>query len=227
MKHMLRLLAVCLGLGLITSTSNAQTYVLEVDSVVALPDSIVDGTTVTFYMMVSQTGTPLFYQGNIYVELEYGGNFYEADTTLGQGFVTPNAPNQLQVTHRFSTDDDLSIGDNVVVVWPRIGDGSDPPQTTVPYHTIITLIEPNGVQEVENESSPFIYPNPASEIIYLENRIKDHVISLRINDQLGRTVLRSSKNGLLNVSQLSNGLYFLVVELVDGSIRSQRVVIRH
>lgn len=224
---MLRLLAFCLSLGLTTSTSNGQTYVLEVDSVVALPDTVVDGTTVTFYMMVSQTGTPLFYQGNIYVEFEYGGNFYEADSTTSSGFISASTPNQLQVTHRFSTDDNLSIGDNVVVVWPRIGDGSDPPQMAVPYHTIITLIEPNGVHEVEKESNPFIYPNPTSEFIYLEDRMKDHVISLRINDQLGRTVLKSSKTNQLDVSQLTNGMYFLTVELLDGSLRSQRLVVRH
>lgn len=229
MKHILKMLLVCLAIVLSISTTKAQTtFVMEIDSVVALPDTIVDGNTVTFYMMVSQTGTPLFYQGNIYVEFEYGGNFYPADSTVSQGFINPNAPNQLQITHRFSSDDDLSIGDNVVVVWPRIGDGNDPTQVVVnPYETIVTLIEPNGIDQNPTDQLRFFYPNPATSVVRFENETLNKIQSISIFDTLGKCVLRSGRQSLLDISLLPNGIYLLRAQGNDGSVLTERLVVTH
>lgn len=229
MKHILKMLVVCVAIVLSISTAKAQTtFVMEIDSVVALPDTIVDGNTVTFYMMVSQIGTPLFYQGNIYVEFEYGGNFYPADSTVSQGFINPNAPNQLQITHRFSSDDDLSIGDNVVVVWPRIGDGNDPTQVVVnPYETIVTLIEPNGIEENPTHQLRFFYPNPATSVVRFENETLNKVQLISIFDALGKCVLRSGRQSLLDISLLPNGVYFLTAQGNDGTILTERLVVTH
>lgn len=229
MKHILRMLVICLGLGLSTTATKAQTtYVLEIDSVVALPDSIEDGTTVTFYMMVSMSGTPLFYQGTIYVEFEYGGNFYHADSTISQGFLSPNNPNQLQVTHRFSTDNNLSIGDNVVVVWPRIGNGTDPPQVvTNPYETVITLIEPNGIEENPKHLFHFFYPNPATSVVQFETETLNKIQSISIFDALGKCVLSSGRQTRLDISTLPNGVYLLNAQLNDGNVLTQRLLVAH
>ena len=58
----------------------SQSYQLQIDSIVGIPDTVYNGQEVTFYMIVS-VNSPLFYQGDFFVELEYGSQFYQVDTT--------------------------------------------------------------------------------------------------------------------------------------------------
>ena len=149
MKNILRSVLILVSVCWWGNKAEAQvTYELTIDSLVGIPDTIVDGQQVTFYMIVSMN-SPLFYQGNIFVELEYDGGFYPVDTaTAANASLSPNSPNTIQATHIFSTNDDLSIGDNVVVVWPRIGDGVTPQQeVTNPLTVYIHMVEPNGIIE--------------------------------------------------------------------------------
>ncbi len=216
MKRILHIILLLMGVFVARPAAYAQTtYILEIDSVAALPDSIENGTTVTFFMQVS-LGSPLFYQGNVFVEFEYGGNFYQADTTISQNFLTPNAPNQIQVVHGFSTDDDLNIGDNVVVVWPRLGNGTDPPQTvTNPYETTITLIEPNSISDLLEVKLPFVYPNPANSLIRFQFPSNIKVNSVRIMDMKGALVAECNGSEA-DISNLPNGIYLVAANTADG-----------
>ena len=218
------LMAVC---GL--QNTHAQTYELQIDSVVGIPDTVANGDTVTFYLQVSMN-SPLFYQGDIYIELEYNNNFYEVDNTLSQNFLSPNTPNAIEVMHRFSTDDDLSIGDNVVVVWPRIGDGVSPPQTVInPYTTTVTIVEPNGIDDAREQRTfqPFLYPNPTTQNVLF--KLKDNLQVSRsvLYDMYGKVLVESDTNLGMDVSQLPPGLYFVDVMTLDGHIYSDKLLIAH
>lgn len=226
MKRILPSILLLLGVVLVRPTAQAQsTYILQIDSVVALPDSIVDGSTVTFFMQVS-LNSPLFYQGNVFVEFEYGGSFYQADSTISQNFLTPNAPNQIQVFHRFSTEDDLNIGDNVVVVWPRIGNGSDPPQTVInPYEATITLIQPTSVSEspdLRNDIA-FTYPNPAENLLHFMVPSETSA-TVRIIDMRGAIVAQTNAMQL-DISRLPNALYLVEMSTDDGRHFYQKLLV--
>lgn len=113
------LLAVCVWL--MPNQSSAQiTYELEIDSIAALPDSIEDGMEVTFFVTVSMN-TPLFYQGNIYVELEYAGNFFEADSSISaNGFLGPNSPTTIQATQAAELSEEyakLGFSTEEIMLW--------------------------------------------------------------------------------------------------------------
>lgn len=204
------------------------TYDLMIDSLVGIPDTIANGQTVQFFVQIS-LNSPLIYQGNIFLELEYGGNFYPVDTTISQNFLSPNFPNTIQAQHRFSTDDDLNIGDNVVVVWPRIGDGVEPPQTVSwPFTTTITLSEPNSISTPVNarKFSSFIRPNPATtsliELDMIEDERAQHI---RIYDITGALLLESNTERILNLNGLPNGIYFVDVLTIDGNVFTDKLVI--
>lgn len=226
MKQILKILLPVLAICLLTEQLHAQTYELQIDSIVGIPDTIPDGGQVTFYMMLS-ANSPLFYQGNFFVELEYGGQFYQADSTMAANtFIGTNAPNTLQVTHVFTTDNDLSIGDNVVVVWPRIGNGVNPPQEVLnPKTVVITLVEPNGVRELIKERKRIFYPNPASSILYLMDELKIEIKQISIYDALGKHVDTSHGSTPIDVSNLPTGMYFIHAETQSGMLISDKLIV--
>lgn len=75
----------------------------------------------------------------------------------------------------------------------------------------------------ENLVSNFtIYPNPVKNKIYLEN-IKN-ISAVSIVDVIGRTsVGYSISDGIIDVSQLSNGVYFLIID-ADGGKRQAKFI---
>ncbi len=229
MKSTVRILAIIFVALLCLNQTQAQvSYELQIDTIVALPDTVEDGETVTFFVQIS-LNSPLIYQGNIYLELEYGGNLYAVDsTTVNQNFLSPNSPNTIMATHRFSTDDDLSIGDNVVVVWPRIGNGTEPEQTVVnPYQTTVTLVEPNGIENNEPERirASIIRPNPANSNIGLDLQPELQVSRSILYDLTGKVLVESGREKQLDVSRLPEGLYFVDVLTEDGNVYSDKLLI--
>lgn len=229
MKSILKMLVLVLSFGLFANQAKAQvTYELEIDSIVGLPDTIVDGEEVTFYMIVSMNSA-LFYQGDVFVELEYGGDFYEVDSAqAANGFLGPNSPNTIIAHHRFSTEDDLQVGDNVVVVWPRIGGGTSPEQEVLnPYTTTITMIEPNGIptNPIVRINQSFITPNPAiTSVRYnLDRTIK--VAYSTLYDVTGRILFRTETSLDHDISGLPEGIYFVDVITEAGQVYSDKLLI--
>lgn len=229
MKSILKICALVVSYGLLSNQAQAQvSYELEIDSIAGLPDTIVDGEEVTFFMIVSMNSA-LFYQGNVFVELEYAGDFYEVDSAeAANGYLGPNSPNTIQVHHKFSTDDDLQVGDNVVVVWPRIGNGVDPEQNVVnPYTTTITIVEPNGitVDPISRINQSFISPNPAITSV---NYNLDRSLKIRssvLYDVTGREILRTNGGSQIDITGLPEGIYFVDVTTEKGSVYSDKLLI--
>ncbi|MFM1874963.1 MAG: Secretion system C-terminal sorting domain [Bacteroidota bacterium] len=206
----------------------AQNYELEIDSLMGIPDTVYDGQTITFEVIVSMN-TPLFYQGDVFVELEYGGNFYPVDSSVvANSFLSPNSPNTIQALHRFSTENDLQIGDNVVVVWPRIGDGFTPPQTVInPLTITVTLAEPAGMKPLPGQRvfKPFIRPNPAISNIqfYLEGNT--NVKQTVLYALTGKILARVGSDTQMDISHLSAGVYFVDVTTQEGTVYSDKLLI--
>ena len=229
MKRILKSIVFAAAACLLSYQAQSQTYELNIDSIVGIPDTIQNGQEVTFYMVVSMN-SPLFYQGDIFIELEYGGQLYEVDTSMNaNGFLSPNSPNTIQATHIFTTDNDLNIGDNVVVVWPRIGDGVDPPQVVNnPETVIITLVEPNGIDEnIRPTQRKMVYPNPAQTTIHFRDEFLLETNEVTIHDAFGRIVKKTSSASKIDISDLPRGLYFIRAEMGSGNFFTDKLIISH
>ncbi|MFY7965136.1 MAG: T9SS type A sorting domain-containing protein, partial [Chitinophagaceae bacterium] len=62
-----------------------------------------------------------------------------------------------------------------------------------------------------------LYPNPAKDIIYINTSPKQ----VSIIDHLGRTVKQLnniSEHQAINISQLPNGIYAIVIETTNGIV---------
>ncbi len=77
----------------------------------------------------------------------------------------------------------------------------------------------------QNDSSIEVYPNPARDIITIENANENLYKEIVIFDVTGRLVKRYSYNNTLNVNELQNGVYVLRAVKDDGSYISSKLMI--
>lgn len=93
----------------------------------------------------------------------------------------------------------------------------------------VTIIEVTGTVRAKFYESVEIYPNPATEKVFLRGLPQEQSYSAFVMDITGRTVLSFNEvNDGLNVSSLENGVYILNVITEDSSkpILSARITIR-
>jgi len=82
-----------------------------------------------------------------------------------------------------------------------------------PIESFTTL--PLKTGEMENDLSIEVYPNPASDLLYVELDRGDHDIELKILDMAGKQIKSISTNNSelieINIAELSSGIYLLVM----------------
>ena len=75
-----------------------------------------------------------------------------------------------------------------------------------------------------------IFPNPASDLIFIKNENETPIQSIRLINILGQEVLQKSvnENGLveLKVNKISEGIYFLEIQL-EGFKVTRKIEISH
>lgn len=227
MKRKFFLCTVLLHLILLTSiapTRAQQTYFLSVDSVVGIPDTIYDGQSITFSLVFSNLSN-LGFQGQVQTMLHFpaSGDTITADvTTWPNSFVQAQSQTQVAVSHQFTTqDNNLAIGDNVVVVWPRITTGPViPPQEAVNVKTIsFVMVPPMSVPSLDGTATSklSIYPNPGQGEVKLSVPGGEELRSFTISDISGK-VVHSDRSGNpgLNADLLPAGIYTVTAISASG-----------
>ncbi len=77
--------------------------------------------------------------------------------------------------------------------------------------------------EVEKTNSIKIYPNPATDVIYISNI--GVVSEIKIVDLTGRIILKeNNKNGFINIRDLSNGTYMLLLKDGKGNEKTFKFI---
>ncbi len=78
-----------------------------------------------------------------------------------------------------------------------------------------------------------VYPNPASNLAYLKLDLnQDQTITYKMTDITGKIILQKKLNTVaaayetVDISQFSNGVYFISVELQDRSVVTKKLVIQ-
>lgn len=235
-NHILLSAFVALALLLGSPIAKAQqTYFLNVDSIIGIPDTVYDGSTVTFTMVFSNVSN-LGFQGDVETWLQVQGtaDSTQADSTVwsGNNFMQAQSQTQVTVTHLFSSQDNsLAIGDNVVVVWPRIVSGQTYPPQEVTERGIVDfyLAEPLGTGPDKNQSIGRLglYPNPAQGSVRLSLPGNETVTNVRITDMMGRTVLETAQvSASLVIEGLPKGIYTVHATTAMGVPYAARMVVR-
>jgi len=86
-----------------------------------------------------------------------------------------------------------------------------------------------GTLSIENETleSTSIHPNPFNDIVNIESKIK--IKKARVVDALGKTILtfkERTTEGInqLNLAELSNGMYYIILEGKENEIKTIRLI---
>ena len=122
----------------------------------------------------------------------------------GPYIYTVTGPNGYNASSQLNVFDNLSAGSYSVMV--ENGDGCN---------NIMTVTVGGGVTSVEETSlNLLVYPNPAKETLNVEG----DYISLNIIDIYGKAVLSSNSIKTIDISSLSNGIYFVNINTKNGMI---------
>jgi hypothetical protein len=131
----------------------------------------------------------------------------------------------------FQTIDSISFGRQIKdYTYARYPNGTGPFVRITP-----TINAENRFITITPTDNPFtsnritIYPNPASSILTIQTESSAEPCSVIIYNTLGQLVYQSDSNTgylELNVSDLQNGMYFMVVRTAD-SFHSAKVLIYH
>lgn len=128
--------------------------------------------------------------------------------------IDPGSTNGNYQEYTFDLSDDLEFVGNIENFSLRVrksnsSGGYDVVTQTgsVDFQTI-TYSPTASIKDIDAKSF-YIYPNPASKIIYVESEIDNEIIS--IYDLTGRELIQS-KAKFIDISQLSNGVYILELD---------------
>lgn len=69
-----------------------------------------------------------------------------------------------------------------------------------------------------------LYPNPASETVYIQGVVAENVMIYNAMGQLVKSVRNTQE---IHVATLPNGVYHLIVNGLDGSRKSARIIVNH
>jgi RNAse (barnase) inhibitor barstar len=92
------------------------------------------------------------------------------------------------------------------------------------------LIPDTGIISTSTQGEWRIYPNPAQKQVWLEGPMEASLAKIRLYNHLGRLVLTAqgagnNKQEMVLTEILPAGIYFLVLELADGSRQTRKLII--
>lgn len=93
-------------------------------------------------------------------------------------------------------------------------------------HRVTLTYQATGVLEQATVSTLACYPNPANQVVYLDENIP--ITDVQVMDLTGKVVMQTKYTHQLDVSALPNGLYMLVATDERNEKRyQQRLVVQH
>ena len=104
-------------------------------------------------------------------------------------------------------------------------------ETLVPFNTPENYVEVGtGIIENKLNRNLSIFPNPASDLIFIKNNNETPIENIRLINILGQEILQKSieENGLveLNIAKITQGIYFLEIQM-NGFKVSRKIEISH
>ena len=149
----------------------------------------------------------------IYLYDESGGSPSSWEWDFGDG---TNGSNKLLTDHSYSTPGVYNIKLKVTNCW-----GSDS------ITKQITIIDPNSVSEISENNFANIYPNPANEKINIQLNSAETDSQVSLFSIAGELILQQKFAGQkfqIDVSDVSNGVYFIEVKNHNSAARKKVVI---
>lgn len=89
---------------------------------------------------------------------------------------------------------------------------------------IIPTYDPSAVHDMFCQQTLEVYPNPASDVIYLKNLPCENA-EYSIFNVMGQKVMSGNSDGMISVAELEKGIYFLQIE-GEGDRKTAKFVVK-
>jgi len=95
----------------------------------------------------------------------------------------------------------------------------------VGYDTVVVTVSPLGINELKNGVMK-IYPNPANDKLFIEQTGNENITEISLFDIYGKKVITENKQNELDISSLTEGIYFLQVKTKEHFF-TQKIIVQH
>lgn len=222
MKSLFKTYTIAFYLLFASSSLNAQA-VLQIDSLIGLPDTAFGGVAYPVSVQVSNTGNAP-YQGGIQIAIQVDSSF---DFLIANALSVLLLPgDSLLLSNPAGYIFDSSIfkpGNNVVVVWPYVPS----PASIDTLYTNVFYVTGSISNVDEYPGKTFaLYPNPASESVQIKG-IGNNFEYVRIIDTNGRIVYAAPfhSDAPISLDGIPSGVYLFLIENKEGKLLRQKLIL--
>ena len=135
------------------------------------------------------------------------------------------------ITYKLNALSSLNIGDQIIDYANIYFDFNAPVLTE---DAVITVVGPTAAGSILNNNQVYVYPNPAEEFVNVNVQAQaDGNVAINITDATGKVCLqqqRTLKAGynklLINIAELSQGIYFVQTTTNDGVVKTAKLSIK-
>ncbi|MBL7888132.1 MAG: T9SS type A sorting domain-containing protein [Bacteroidia bacterium] len=106
-------------------------------------------------------------------------------------------------------------GVDIIVVWPYATNATITDSLTYSVY----IIDPNGINELNIYTSLKVFPNPAKDHVLIDAIENKKIKSIRLIDTKGCSLNIELNGSIINVENLSEGIYILDIELENNQHR--------
>jgi hypothetical protein len=94
------------------------------------------------------------------------------------------------------------------------------------YDTVTVSVSITGIKQYADKNGISIYPNPASNKIFIEQVSKENLLEITLSDVYGKEILKKNKQNEIDVSSLVNGVYFMQIK-TNKNTSAQKIIVQH
>jgi len=164
-------------------------------------------------------------------------NLYSEEDTLFNGEFGFSGYSKDWITTAFSwfvqvcMIEKAEVGDTMIIRFNFISDSSSSNHEGWMIDDIrLYIVEPWGINDINNSKLIQVYPNPGSTDLHVELDRAYQSIDVEVLDMAGKTVERYHFSGIncftLDCSSLKNGLYILKTSLNTKTIEYKKIIVR-
>ena len=122
------------------------------------------------------------------------------------------------ITYKIKPKTDIALGDIIPNKADIFFDFNEAIETNTATTTIVNVLAVN-----ENTLLDFsVYPTPTESILNVKS--KTEIIKIEIYSKLGQLIIKSKTENQIDVSNLTQGLYFVKVEDINGKFGVKKIV---
>jgi hypothetical protein len=175
--------------------------------------------------------------GNVSTHYIYSGDFEDTIPwypTLGDEVRSLQSSGPFSFPANSSFDYDFAIvyardtvGNNSPQLFQQLFDNANRAKTWFDDNTFPSCVGPNKIKEIINIKNEIeLFPNPTSNVINFKSSNKKPVLAYTIFNSIGKQI---GYNKVVNTNEIyvgnyTNGLYFLELKYVDGSIVTKKFI---